>query len=258
MEDDMSVATCEVNELIRVLLVEDHNLMRQGLKAVLSRDPQIIVEGEASSCVEAINLINEVIPDLVLLDVRLKEGNGIEVAKAINQNWPQVKVIVVTAYDDVQYVTQLARLGVRGYLLKTTPTDQLIRAIHDVMSGGIVYGSEVGSKLIRLLQKDNKPPKSHDQAVGQDSPDEFRPGMLEANLSPRETEVLKCIARGFKNAEIADALGISLKTVEVYIERILFKLRVRNRVEALIVGLNRGYLPEVPAGSNHGLARSES
>lgn len=136
----MSTTKMGPTKTIRVLLVEDHILVRQGTKAVIEGDAAIKVVGETDTADEAVRLVDQLGPDVVLLDIRLRGGTGIEVARALQRKHSPTKVLVVTAYDHEQYVSALARAGVSGYVLKDTPVAELVRAIHEVSKDGPSWG----------------------------------------------------------------------------------------------------------------------
>lgn len=213
---------------INVVLVDDHPLARQGVKNLLRCDAAIKVLGEASSEQEAIDLINRLRPQVVLLDIRLNKGSGIQVATSVMASAPDTRILVLTAYDSEQYVYALARLGVCGYLLKTASGQELRRAIHDAASGRLVFGPGVSEKVKRVLAGDPGGELSSGQASG--------------ILTGKELEVLRHVREGMRNTDIAAAMEISVRTVETHMEHILLKLDVRSRTQAVVLAAEHGWL----------------
>jgi DNA-binding NarL/FixJ family response regulator len=210
---------------IRVLLVEDHALVRVGTKALLEADAAIKVVGEAETAEEALRLAEELAPDVVLLDIRLKSGSGIDVARALMRKGSQARVLVLTAHDFEQYVDALARAGVRGYILKDTPPEQLIKAVHDVHEGHGVLPGRIAASVLDSLSRERK--------ESQRIPDD---------LTIREIELLELLYQGGRNQEIADRLGISLRTAESHVANILSKLGATSRAEAVRIAIEHGYI----------------
>jgi DNA-binding NarL/FixJ family response regulator len=195
--------------VIKVVLVDDHEMVRQGVKKLLSRDVRIQVVGEAVSSNEAISLISRLQPDVALTDIRLKSGSGIDVSKAARNVAPNTKVLVLSAYDDERYVSSVMRLGASGYLLKTASGKELTKAIHDAVKGQLVFSPLISNKVKNLFQG-----IKNEKHVA----DELNSNI---NLTSREAQVLENISLGLRNSDIARSMGISSKTVEVHIEHIL-------------------------------------
>lgn len=209
--------------MIRLLLADDQSLIRQGLKALLDLEPDIQVVGEAENGQAAVEQVKVLQPDVVLMDIRMPVMDGVAATQAIYQQFPQVKVLVLTTFDDDEYVSQALRQGAVGYLLKATPSEELadaIRAIHkgySQLSPGILHkvmanGSGVRSSL----------PGS-----------ELPPGFAE--LTPRERDVLKLLAQGLSNREIAQQLYLSEGTVKNHVTNILGRLNLRDRTQAALL-----------------------
>lgn len=235
----MAMATQTVCNRIRVVLVEDHDLLRKGVRTALAEEPDIDVVGEADEFNKAVNLIAELQPGLVILDIKLRNGTGMDVVRQIKTLAPNSRILVLSAYNDKRYLFAFARLGVSGYLLKTVSIDDLKKAIHQVVQGAAIFGPEVGDNIVSLLQERADPPRlfesNHDI---NSSSDDVK---LHQSLTPRQKEVLGCLSQGLRNCEIASALAISLKTVEAHVEQILLKLRSRSRTEAVLSALQNGY-----------------
>ena len=227
---------------IKVVLVDDQSLVREGLRRLLEEDPGIEVVGEASDCDEAIDLIVRLQPHVALLDIRLGRGSGIEVGRAIGRLAPSTRILVLSAYTDSHYVSSLVSMGVAGYLTKAASGDELKRAIHSIACGYRVFATEltdrVGSTPHGVATLLWSAPHAVAAPLGR-SPD--RPG----GLTPRQSEVLEGMASGLSNRELADSLGISRRTVEAHVERILLKLGARSRTQAVLGALRDGWLGEV-------------
>jgi two-component system, NarL family, response regulator DevR len=209
------VASSKVRQ-ITVFLVDDHEMMRQGFKNILSRDRGVVVVGEASEGPEAISLIAELQPDIALLDIRLREGSGIDVVRGCQDLGLSTKLLIVSAYDDEHYVKSMVRLGVRGYLVKSASGRELRRAVRDIAEGHLVFPCGVADKVIDVLSIGERALRNRPQVA----------------LTERETEVMDRIAEGRTNREIADALGISSKTVESHVQRLLLKTGSATRTQA--------------------------
>ena len=203
---------------ISVVLIEDHPLVRRGVKDLLSRDRDICVVGEAESSNQATIMITQTQPDVAIVDIRLRQGSGIDVSKAIKSLSPKTEILVLTAYDDIQYVSSLMKIGISGYLLKTTSPKELRKAVHDVAENRVAFSPAIIEKMMSLLAHGKK---------------DSSPKFDEVNLTPRQADVLTHMGEGSGNREIADALGVSRKTVEAHVVQIFRKLGVQNRTQAI-------------------------
>jgi DNA-binding NarL/FixJ family response regulator len=204
--------------MIRILLVDDQSLIRQGLRALLELEPDLEIVGEAENGHSAIALVETLHPDVVLLDIRMPLMDGVAVTKEIGQRFSQTKVLVLTTFDDDEYVSQALRYGAKGYLLKDMPSEELAAAIRAVDKGYTQLGPGLVEKVI---SKAPTPPTS--------------PPLGWEQLTPREKEVLRLIAAGASNREIAEALYISEGTVKNHVTRILSQLGLRDRTQAAIM-----------------------
>ncbi|NET27831.1 response regulator transcription factor [Okeania sp. SIO1I7] len=203
--------------MIKVLLVDDENLIRRGLKALLKLENYLQIVGEAENGEMAINQIENLQPDVVLMDVRMPIMDGVAATKEICQRFPEVKILILTTFDDDRYVTQALKYGAAGYLLKDTPSEELGQAIQAVFKGYTQLGPGIGKKAISQMAI----PVSNLPQNWQE-------------LTPREQEILKLIASGANNREIAKTLYISEKTVKNHITNILRRLNLRDRTQAAI------------------------
>jgi DNA-binding NarL/FixJ family response regulator len=201
-------------------LADDHAVVRKGTREFLEEDPVIHVIAEASDGAEAWHLLTERRPDVAVLDVRMPQINGIDLTKRIKASYPQVRVLILTAYDDDPYILAALRAGADGFLLKTAPSSDLLRGVKDLAAGKSFIDPEVAPKVIAGLTKANQ---------------------IEA-VSERELDVLRGVAKGRTNREIAQALFISDRTVQGHLANIFGKLNVTSRTEAFTVGLQNGLL----------------
>ncbi len=213
--------------MIKILLVEDQEIIRRGLKTLLETNTDLQVIGEANNGKGAIELVERLHstslpPDVVLMDIRMPIMDGVEATKVICQQFPETKILVLTTFDDTKYVAKALSFGAKGYLLKDTPTEELAQAIHSIHQGYTQFGpgiveKAIAGKLTSEAEELKQPP----------------PGLLE--LTPREKEVLKMVAAGASNREIAKELFISEGTARNHISNILGRLNVRDRTQAAIV-----------------------
>jgi DNA-binding NarL/FixJ family response regulator len=211
---------------VRVLLVDDDDLMRAGLRAVLSSDPCVDVVGEASNGRAAIDSVRTLQPDLVLMDVRMPDLDGIAATRGIVDSSAQAKVVILTTFEQDDYIFGALNAGASGFLLKRTSPEELLAAIHTVAAGDSLLSPSVTRTVIERM-------------AHQPAPDLASSGHLD-ELTPREREVLSLIARGLSNGEIAGELVIEESTVKTHVKRILMKLRLRDRIQAVIFAYESG------------------
>ncbi len=211
--------------MIRVVLADDQQLVRSGFRMILRADPGLEVVGEASDGVEAVSLSRELRPDVVLMDVRMPRVDGIEATRQICTSAEGPRVLVLTTFDLDEYVFAALRAGASGFLLKDAPEEQLLAAIRIVANGGSLFAPTVSRRLIeRFAALD---------ATAATPPD------LDV-LTAREVEVLRLLARGRSNAEIAAELVVSEHTVKTHVARVLGKLGLRDRIQAVILAYECG------------------
>jgi len=201
------------SEVIRVVVVDDHALHRDGIRQILDAHSDIEVVGDAASGEVALTLVNQLRPDVVLLDIRLPGMNGIEVARQLTRDHPSVRVLMVSAYDEDEYVRGAMESGAAGYLQKTAPGKELVQAVRSVAGGASVLQSGLAARLLM-------PKRAPEQG-----PD---------GLSARELDVLRLLAEGQHNREIAAELNISTRTVDRHCDNIYAKLGVGSRTEAVV------------------------
>jgi DNA-binding NarL/FixJ family response regulator len=212
---------------VRVLLVDDDDLMRAGLRAVLASDATIEVVGEVGDGRGAPERARALRPDVVLMDVRMPEVDGISATREVLATSPDVRVIMLTTFEQDDYVFDSLAAGASGFLLKRTRPEDLIAAIHTVAAGDALLSPSVTRTVIDRMARQHPPARAADDR------------RLE-ELTPREHEVLELLARGLSNAEIARELVIEDSTVKTHVKRILMKLRVRDRVHAVIFAYESG------------------
>jgi len=216
--------------VIRILVVDDHTLFRRGLTALLSRDPRFAVIGDAADAGEALRRAQELQPDLILLDNHLPGVNGVDALPALREAAPAARVLMLTVSEDEQDLATALRNGACGYLLKTMEGDALTRAILRAMRGESVVADEMTGKLVAAFR---------DAAAPAQVPD-APPASPLAQLSPREQEILRGIARGSSNKTIARELGIAETTVKIHVQHVLRKLDVASRVQAAVIATAHG------------------
>ena len=207
--------------MIKVLLVDDQSIIREGLASLLSTKADIEIVGEAENGKVAVERSLTLQPDVVLMDVRMPVMDGVAAIRILAEQAPHIKVLVLTTFDDDEYVTQAMSHGAKGYLLKDTPSEELAQAIRSVNQGYTQLGPGLFEKMI----------------IANSSPKVKSPPEL-ATLTPREKEVLKLIAAGYSNREIAEQLYIAERTVKNHVNSILRRLNLRDRTQAAIFATN--------------------
>jgi DNA-binding NarL/FixJ family response regulator len=213
--------------MIRVVLVDDQTLVRSGIRGLLELDGDISVVGEADNGERALSVIADLQPDVVLLDVVMPVRSGVEVLQALRDRGTSVPTILLTTFDDDEALLQGMRAGARGFLLKDISPERLCDAVRRVAAGQTLFRPAITEKVLQGLQDTYQP---------------FERLVMAERLTARETEVLALIAGGFNNREIGDALGTSEGTIKNYVSTILSKLGVRDRVRAVLLGLELGYI----------------
>ena len=211
-------------EAIKVLIADDHPVVREGLSAMLSKEPDIEVVGEAENGAEAINKAKEFQPDVVLMDLRMPEVDGVEAMRHIRAENPNIEFIVLTTYDSDEYIFKGIEAGARAYLLKDAPREQLFKAIRAVHRGESLIEPAIASKVLDRFA------------------DLSRQAQAVEALSERELEVLRLVAKGARNKEIAAELSITESTVKTHIQTIFQKLGVGDRTEAVTEAIKKGII----------------
>jgi DNA-binding NarL/FixJ family response regulator len=215
--------------MTRVLISDDDDLMRAGLTELLSNDPTIDIVGEASTGREAVERACRLTPDVVLMDVRMPDLDGIMATRELSRAAPGVRVLILTTFEQDDYIFGALRAGASGFLLKRTRPEELIAAVHTVAAGDSLLSPSVTRRVI-------------DRMARQPVPDLADRSRL-AGLTPREREVLTLIARGLSNREIAAALVVEESTIRTHVKRLLMKLGLRDRVQAVIFAYESGLRP---------------
>lgn len=208
-----------MGDVIRILVCDDHPVVREGLVAMLGTQPDLAVVGQAASGPEAVHAALKLRPDILLLDIELPGFDGVEATWRVREQAPESRIVVLTAFDRDEQIVGAIRAGAAGYLLKGAPREELFRAIRVVHAGGSLIEPVAASRLFRQMREE---------------PDA---------LTPRETEVLELLAGGGSNKHIAEALSVSERTVKFHVSSILSKLDASNRTHAAAVARDRGLIP---------------
>jgi DNA-binding NarL/FixJ family response regulator len=210
---------------IRVLITDDHAMVREGLRTMLAHQQLLEIVGEAATGKEALEAVERLMPDVVLLDIRLPDMSGLEVCRELNTRFPQVHAVMLTVYEDEHYVFEALRAGAKGYLLKKVSDDELCRVLQAVLEGQVIVDpSLAGQMALRSAQAGNTQ------------------GGLAIRLTEREREVLAAIAEGMSNHVIAGHLHISEETVKTHVKAVLRKLGAMDRTQAVSLALRSGIL----------------
>lgn len=202
---------------IRVMIVDDHEVVREGLKQILSLDDQIEILGEAASGLECLEILEDWMSDIILMDIRMTGINGIETTRLICKKYPELKVIMLTLYGESQYVTDAIQAGAKGYVLKSVKRKELVKIIHDIHSDRTFLDPKVTEAVFENIKQKETQSK----------------GEIKIELTKRELEILKYIVDGFKERQIAETLFISEHTVRSHVKNIYKKFRVTSRSQAV-------------------------
>ena len=211
-----------MTQKIKVILVDDHEMVRLGLKSFLNLQPDVEVVGEAGNGLEGINLALELKPDVVVMDLVMPEMSGVEATLKLLEEWKEAKILVLTSYLDNEKIYPVIEAGAKGYMLKTSSAAEILNAIQKVARGELAIETEVDKKI-----------KAHD----------MQPELHE-DLTARERDILRLLAKGYDNQTIADELFISLKTVKTHVSNILAKLEVDDRTQAVVYAFKHHLVPQ--------------
>lgn len=212
--------------MIRLMIVDDHEMVREGLKAILVAEPDFSIVGDAANADEALELIERLRPDIVLLDVRLPGVSGIEVCRIITERYPETSVIILTTFTDEQLIAQSIQAGTKGFILKDVERFDLKRAIRAVARGEAAIDTKTAAAVLAQLRR--VPPAKNEP--------------LAEPLSSQQIVILRLVAQGLSSREIATQLYLSENTVKGYVQEILHRLGVKNRTEAVMVAVKQGWL----------------
>jgi DNA-binding NarL/FixJ family response regulator len=218
---------------VRLLIVDDHELARAGLRSMLAEEPDLEVVGEAENGREALALCDRLAPDLILMDVRMPELDGLAATAAVKAQCPRTSVVVVTMYEDPDYLFRAVQAGAAGYVLKDATRREVLAVVRRVLQGEAVLDPALATRLLRRLATDLGPPPAAGPAGGP--------------LTARERDVLRLLVEGQTNQEIAAALGLSRGTVKVHVGRIIAKLDASDRTQAAVRAVRLG-LVDAPTG----------
>lgn len=210
--------------IIRIVLADDHPVVLAGVRTLLEATPDMSVVGEATTGYDALQMIGETQPDVAVIDISMPDMDGIELAKDVVRSFGRVRLLALTVHEDRAYVQRMLQAGARGYLLKRTAAEELIRAIRAINAGGVYLDPAIAEKALPDAAADGAARGEH------------------TSLSPREEGVLRLTAQGFNNKEIARTLEVGIKSVETYKARALEKLSLRTRAEIVRYGLEQGWL----------------
>lgn len=207
----------------RILLADDHSLVRQGTRRILEEHPDFTVVGEAGNGEQALELVKLLNPDIVILDIRMPGLSAVEVVREINGRSPETRILILSAYDDDEYILSFMEAGVSGYLLKTAQANELVEAVRGVAQGKNVLHPDIAMKIARLWAR-------RGIMSGQE---------VSGKLSPREMEILQLAAKGLQAKHIAKNLGISVRTVNGHFNSIFIKFGVSSRIQAVLFALSQ-------------------
>jgi NarL family two-component system response regulator LiaR len=217
-----------MSDVVRVLIVDDHELVRQGFNALLAVKPGVEVIGQAADGLEAVELARTLRPDVILMDLVMPRKDGIEATQEIKAKDPEARILIITSFDEDERVYQAIKAGALGYLLKDSSPDELMRAINDVCNGRLTLHPNIAGALIHELNQPSELPPTPDP------------------LTEREEEILVLVAKGWSNQEIADHLVISERTVGAHVSNVLGKLHLANRTQAALYALRTGLTDLTP------------
>lgn len=215
--------------IIRILLVDDHSLFRNGIKSLLESQDEFEVIGEASNGLEGVKRAKQLQPDLVLMDLHMPGTSGLEALHMLTEDLPDTKVLMLTVSEDGQDLMQALQSGARGYLLKNIEIDFLVESIHKAMNGESVMSPQMSATLIDAVREPVVKVETHKQEI---------------KLTPRESEIIGMLASGESNKSIARTLDLAESTVKIHVQGILRKLNITSRVQAAVYASEHGLIPE--------------
>jgi len=212
-------------ETIRILIADDHALFREGLRRILEREEDMEIVGEANDGAEALQLANRVKPDVILMDISLPGASGVKITQEIKKRYREVHVIMLSMYEDIAHITESFQAGASGYVIKTHPSGELIKTIGSVIGEGVPIPPAMEHRLLKGMREP-----------------QFLSGIKNLYLTKKEIRVLKLMASGKTNKEIANRLSVNEKIVKTHLDHIYRKLGVKNRAQAVVEGMKRQYI----------------
>lgn len=212
---------------IKVLIADDHAVVREGTRRILEQEPDLEVVAEASDGEEAVEMANRFVPDVAIIDISMPKMDGIEATKRIKSHHPSIAVLILSAYDDDQFVFSLLDAGAAGYLLKSVRSREVIDAVRAIHGGESVLHPTVARKVLNRFVRTSAKPREREMAEA---------------LSDREMDILRLATRGLSNKDISKELGISIRTVQGHLQHIFNKLQVSSRTEAAVRALREGWV----------------
>jgi DNA-binding NarL/FixJ family response regulator len=223
-----------------VLIADDHSLVREGMRAMLAREPGLEVVGEAENGRQALEMCRELRPDLVLMDVRMPKLDGMAATQAIKEEYPSISVLIVTTHESPEYLMDAIRAGAAGYVLKDSTKQELLDAVRRVLDGESPLNQELAMQLLQRLTDEDR--RQTERPV--ESGKKRREERLAEPLTDREVEVLRLLVLGKTNREVAQSLRLSLSTIKSHVQRLITKLGVSDRTQAAVRAVELGLLAE--------------
>ena len=223
--------------MIKVILADDHRIIRKGLRSLLENEPTINVVGEAENGLQLINLLESTPVDVVLMDIKMPEMDGFDATLHLHENFNSIKILALSMYESENYINRMMELGAQGYLLKNITKDELVHALQIIASGKSYISADI---TLNLLKKNNEPAETLTQTDTVLGKANSNSGLVE--LSKRELEVLKLITDGYTNAEIAEKLFTSKRTIDSHRQRIIEKTQARNTAALVRYAISKGMI----------------
>jgi DNA-binding NarL/FixJ family response regulator len=229
----------------RLLLADDHDLVREGIRAVLEGEPDLLVVGEAANGRQAVELCKELRPDLVLMDVRMPEMDGLAATRAIKEDLPQTSVVMVTMHESPDYLLEAIKAGAAGYILKDAAGERLVEAVRRTLEGDAPLNEGLAMQLLQRLSSENEEERAS-EVLAEARKERRAAEPMPRGITPREAEVLRLLAQGRTNPQIAHDLAVSRGTVKIHVQNIISKLGVSDRTQAAVRAIELGLLePEL-------------
>ncbi|KHF39614.1 chemotaxis protein CheY [Halalkalibacter okhensis] len=229
----------EIKEKIKIVIIDDHQLFREGVKRILAMEPEFEIVADGQDGSQAIELVKIHRPDVILMDINMPQVNGVEATKELIQTFPNAKVLILSIHDDESYVTHVLKTGASGYLLKEMDASALIEAVKVVASGGAYIHPKVTHNLINEYRRLATEDDLHEESIGFREVEYRKPLHI---LTRRECEVLQLMTDGQSNRAIGETLYISEKTVKNHVSNILQKMSVNDRTQAVVEAIKKGYV----------------